>query len=117
MEREKFEEGIYSNSTFAITKEMGYLVEILHEHSPDFKILYCDSTIECMEALLDKKADVAIQDSYMVTYLMQKPEYADRLTVVPGGEHGNEVCIVAPEEQEMLIEIIICLQIKQKNTV
>ena len=106
MEREKFEEGIYSNATFAITKEMGYLVEMLHDHSKDFKILYCDSTIECMDAVLDKKADVAIQDAYMVTYLMQKPEYADKLVESPGAELYNGMCLIASAEDEMLINVL-----------
>lgn len=105
-DRNTFEEGINSNATFAITNEMGYLVELLQEHSADYKILYCDSTVECMEAVIDGKADVAIQDAYMITYLMQKPKYADKLVENPGIEFYNGMCLVGSAKDEMLINVL-----------
>ena len=106
MDRKTLEEGITSNATFAITKEMGYLVELLQNQSEDFQVLYCESTVECMEAVLDGKADVAIQDDYMTTYLMQKPKYADSLVKNPGEKYYNGMCLIGSAEDEMLINIL-----------
>ena len=106
MDREHFTEGINSNATFAITKEMGYLVELLENHSPDFKVMYCDDTIECLEAVVDGEADVAIQDSYIVTYLLQKPKYADKLVESPGVDFYNGMCLIASKEDEMLVNVL-----------
>ncbi len=106
MEREKVEDGINSNATFAITKEMGYLVPLLEAHSADFEVLYCESTSECLEAVIDGEADVAIQDSYMITYLLQKPKYADNLVECPGDAFYNGMCLIASAQDEMLINVL-----------
>ena len=106
MDREHFAEGINSNATFAITKEMGYLVELLENHSPDFEVLYYDNAIDCLEAVVDGEADVAIQDAYIVTYLLQKPKYADKLVESPGVDFYNGMCLIASEQDEMLVSVL-----------
>ena len=79
---------------------------MLLEENPDYEVCYYENTKECLEALLRKEAGMVIQNSHRVSYLMQKPEYADKLVIVPGIEHGNDIRIVGMEDQQMLINII-----------
>lgn len=106
MKRESVTDGVSSDATFAVTKEMGYLEEVLKADSPDYQIEYYDSTEECLESVVDGKADVAIQDAYIVTYLMQKPKYADKLVECPGEEFYNGMCLIAAPQDEMLVKVI-----------
>lgn len=106
MDREHFTEGINSNATFAITKEMGYLVELLESYSPDFEVIYYDEAADCLEAVYDGEADVAIQDAYIVTYLLQKPKYADKLVESPGVDFYNGMCLIVSEQDEMLVNVL-----------
>ena len=91
---------------FAVTKEMKYLEESLKYYSDDFEIRYYDSTQACLDAVVDKEADIAIQDAYLMNYLLQRPIYADKLVECIGDEWTNGMCIVAGEQYEMLISII-----------
>lgn len=101
-----FVEDKYVSHIIATTKDLAYLEHLLLEENPDYEIKYYEDTKSCLEALLNKQAGVVIQNSHRVTYLMQKPEYADKLAIVPGVEHGNDVRISAMEERQMLIDII-----------
>lgn len=101
-----FVEDKYVSHVIATTKDLAYLEPMILEENPDYEIEYYENTKECLEALINKKAGIAIQNSHRTSYLMQKPEYADKLAIVPGIDHGNDVCLVAPEDQEMLIAIL-----------
>ena len=106
MKRDRIGESVGENATFAITNEMGYLAGLLKEQSDGYKVMYYNSTQECMEAVLEGEADIAIQDSYMVTYWMQKPEYMDKLAECPGDDFYNGMCLITSPDNEMLIEIL-----------
>lgn len=101
-----FVEDNYVSHVIATTKDLAYLELMLLEENPDFEVKYFEDAKACFEALIDKQAGMVIQNSYRASYLMQKPEYADKLTVVPGIDHGNNVCLMAPLNQQMLINII-----------
>lgn len=101
-----FVEDEYVSHIIALTKDLAYLEPMLLEENPDYEIQYFDDAKSCFEALTDKKVGVVIQNTHRASYLMQKPEFSDKLTVVPGVDHGNNVCLVASEEQQMLIDII-----------
>ena len=101
-----FVEDKYVSHVIAITQDLAYLEPMILEENPDYQIKYYGNTKECLEALIHKEAGMAIQNSHRTSYLMQKPEYADKLAIVPGADYDNEVCLVALEDQEMLIAII-----------
>ena len=101
-----FVEDKYVSQVIALTKDLAYLEPMLIEENPDYEVQYFDDAKSCFEALINKEVGIVIQNSHRASYLMQKPEYADKLAVVPGIDHGNEVCLVAPEEQQMLIDIV-----------
>lgn len=101
-----FVEDKYVSHVIATTQDLAYLEPLLLEENPDYKIKYFVDVKSCLEALLNKEAGMVVQNSHRVSYLMQKPEYADKLAIVPGEDHGSDVCIVATEDQELLIQII-----------
>ena len=101
-----FVEDKYVSHVIATTKDLAYLEPMLLEENPDYEVKYFENTKECLEALIHKEAGMAIQNSHRTSFLMQKPEYAEKLAIVPGDDHGSDVCIVAPDEQKMLIQII-----------
>ena len=91
---------------FAITQDMRYLQIMLLQDNIGHTIKYYNTPEECMEAVIVGEADLAIQDSYVVTGLLQKPRYADELMEYPGEDLENGICIVATDEYEMLIGIL-----------
>lgn len=101
-----FVEDKYVSHVIALTKDLAYLEPLLLEENPDYEVKYFEDAKSCFEALINKEAGMVVQNSQRASYLMQKPEYADKLVVVPGVDHGNDVCIVATEEYEKLINII-----------
>ena len=101
-----FLEDKYVSNVIATTKDLAYLEPLLLKENPNYEIKYFEDAKSCLEALKNKEAGIVIQNSHRVSYLMQKPEYADKLAIVPGVEHGNDIRIVAPENQEVLINII-----------
>lgn len=104
--QEAFVEDEYKTHAIGISKDLAYLETLLLEENTDHEIRYYSDTKSCFEALVNNEVCFVVQNGQRVSYLMQKPEYADKLVVVPGIDHGSDVCIVASEEQEMLIEII-----------
>lgn len=90
----------------AISKDLAYLEAELVEENINFEIKYYENVKSCLEALLNEEVGLVIQNGHRVSYLMQKPEYADKLVVVSGPDHGSDVCLVGTEEQELLINII-----------
>ncbi len=101
-----FVEDKYVSHIIAMTEDLAYLEPMLEEENPDYEIKYFDSAKSCFEALVNKEAGMVIQNSNRASYLLQKPEYAEKLVVVPGIDHGNDVRIVAMKEQQLLIGIL-----------
>lgn len=92
---------------FAITREMAYyLPALLAKESDNYTVKYYDSFNDCMRAVVNNKADIAIQDSYLVNYILQGSEYNDKLVEVYGEEVVNGMCVIASENDKMLIDII-----------
>lgn len=101
-----FVEDKYVSHVIALTKDLAYLEPMLLKENPDYEVKYFEDTKSCFEALVNKEAGMVIQNSHRASYLMQKPEYAEKLVVVPGMDHGNDVRLVAMEEQQILIDIL-----------
>ena len=101
-----FVEDRYVSHIIALTRDLAYLEPMLLEENPNYEVKYFPDAKSCFEALINKEAGLVIQNSHRASYLMQKPEYTEKLTVVPGVDHGNEVCIMATGDQQMLINVI-----------
>lgn len=94
------------NHSFALTKEMRYLEKLLYQDDIGSSIQYYDTPQECLSAVVKGKADIAIQYSYVVSYLMQKPRYGEALVEIPAGTLENGICLSAVEEDQILLDII-----------
>ncbi len=104
--QESFVNDNFSEEIIALTSELSYVEPMLLEHYPSYQFVYYDNSKSCLEAVINKKATMAIVTTFRASYLMQKPEYADKLTQVPRTEYSNQIHLVAEESQEMLINII-----------
>jgi signal transduction histidine kinase len=49
----------------------------LQENFPQFKIVYYPTLEDCLRAVRDGQVDTAFQNSYLVTAMLQHPEFAD----------------------------------------
>ncbi len=99
-------EGVKDDYVFAITKEMTYFENLLKKSNPNFRIKYYGTPEECFEALIKNEADICVQNSYIASYLFQKPRYASMLVECPGQECLNDFCLVASGQEQILIQII-----------
>ena len=91
---------------FALTRELSYLEPMIFSKSNDFHINYYDTPEKCMEAVIRYEADIAIQDSYVVGYVLQKPRYAALLTECPGERLNNEICLITSADNDILVHIL-----------
>ncbi len=92
--------------TFAITEDMDYyLSDLLREHDSKCQIQCYPEPEDCLAAVANGKADIAIHDAYVVSYLLQKPRYADVLAQVSGEELTNGMCLISTEADATLVSI------------
>lgn len=107
VKREKEINKTKEHYTFAITEDMNYyLVDLLRNNDDNCQIQCYATPEECLEAVADKKADIAIHDAYVISYLIQKPKFADLLEEVSGKELTNGMCLVSTEADRMLVNIL-----------
>ena len=99
--------GKNAEHVFALTKEMEYyLPAIIKRESEKYQIKYYETVEECMNAVVDGEADIAVQDSYLTKFLMNKPKYEDKLTEVTGQVVTNGMCLIGSTGQEQLFAVI-----------
>ena len=104
--QDTFVESSSLTNVIALTMDLSYLEPLLLEENPEYKVHYYEDAKTCFEALINQEVSMVIQNSHRASYLMQKPEYANRIIEVPGIEHSNSVWLVATDNQEVLIGII-----------
>lgn len=92
--------------TIALTQDLAYLEPILLEQNAAYQAIYYEDATACLEAVLNGKASVALVSAFRASYLMQKPEYADKLMQFSGINYNNQMHLVAGEDEQMLISII-----------
>lgn len=95
-----------NNQTFALTNELSYVEPLLTQLHPEYQFLYYDDSESCFDAIIKKEADIAIQNNFRTSYLLQKPKYADKLTQIAESDYNNQMHLVASNDQEMLISIL-----------
>lgn len=91
---------------FAVTSEMRYFEELVHNSGANYQVKYYSDTEACLDAVAKGEADIAAQDSYEVTYLLQKPKYAETLVECPGEECVNGMCLIASKDEQILIQVL-----------
>lgn len=92
--------------SFALTKQMKFIGQMLKRYSPDYDVQFYDTAEECMDAVADGRADMTVLDAFLVSYLIQRPIYAEKLVQYHGEEWTNNLCVIADDSQKVLINII-----------
>ena len=95
-----------TGNIIALTQELSYIEPLLLQENPEYKFVYYDDSESCFDAVINNEANIAIQNNFRTSYLMQKPEYSDKLTQISDYDYNNQMQLVAAEDQKMLISII-----------
>lgn len=90
----------------AVTGEMNYIEELMENDTFDCVIKRYGSTEECLNAVINGEADIAVQDAYVVSYALQASKYSGELVEYPGESVVNKLCLLVPEEDEMLLHVL-----------
>jgi len=90
----------------AATGEMNYIEALMERDKFDCTIKYYGSTEECLQAVLDGEADIAVQDSYVVSYALQSSKFSEKLVEYPGEEVVNKMCLLVSAQDEVLLQIL-----------
>ena len=91
-----------NNSTgniIALTKELSYVEPLLMHNNPDYKFVYYEDTESCFDAVINKDVHMAIQSNFRTSYLMQKPEYADKLTEISDHDYNIKYFWLLPTDK------------------
>ena len=105
-----------ANLSVAVSTGSQTLKKVLNRIYPNFQLVDYDSITDCFDALLASRADLMIQNQYVVEYWISKPAY-EKLRVIPVLGLTDELCFSAvfsfdgsegPSEEEgrMLIGIL-----------
>ncbi len=90
----------------AVTSEMNYIEELMEKDQFDCVIKRYGTTEECLDAVVSGEADIAVQDSYVVSYALQSSRYSGVLVEYPGEDVVNKMCLLVAEEDEVLLRIL-----------
>lgn len=104
--QEEIVTGGFTNYIIALPPELSYVEPVLLEENPSYEIEYYKNAESCMDAVINKKATMAIINTFRASYLLQKPKYADKLAEVPGTGYSNRIHLMANKENAMLISVI-----------
>lgn len=80
--------------TVAMATGSGSVEAFLQTKYPNFKIEVYDSIEESFQAVVEGKADLLMQNQYVVTYLLSKPQYED-LSAFPVEGLSDQLCLSA----------------------
>ena len=72
---------------------------------PNFSYYHCASNADCLKAIRDKKADVMLQNIYVIRECLQSPLYED-LQMLPAFSFPEEQKVVMLPENAMLMSIV-----------
>lgn len=101
--------------TVAISTGSQTIKKVIADYYPNFKLVDYDTIEDCLDAVNQGRADLLIQNQYVVEYWLYKPSY-ENLIVIPMMEMDDRLCFSAvvplePSEEalqegEELISII-----------
>jgi len=85
-----------SKMVIAIASGSQTIEKVILEQYPKFQVMFCDSTEEALQALLDGKADAVLQNQYLTERILCKPIYEDLQVVATAsiGDSQSLACIV-----------------------
>lgn len=83
----------------AIPKSYAALQEFIKQNYPQFEIILCQSTEECLKMVLDEEVDFAAQNVNVLTPYLANPHY-EKITVIPTFFMEESMGIVSLNSEE-----------------
>lgn len=92
--------------TIAVNSRFVSLQNYLQEKLPQCELVLYETDEECLQAVLDNKADVMMQNVYVINYLLQKPRF-ETLKLMPTSTvlEGNAF-IISEDMDPRLVSIL-----------
>lgn len=90
----------------AIPEMNDTLAESIRQHFPSCEIYVYPDNDACMEAVVYRKADVMLQNTYVVNYLLQKP-FFESLEIIPTYSFRADMRIAGLQSQDTRIFSIL----------
>lgn len=101
-----YETTMRNDYVFALMPEMSYLEPLLNRDVPEGEVRYYDTANECMDAVIEGKANITILDDYVANYFLHKPKYQDNLVEIAGDRILDNFVLYVPENQKLLASIL-----------
>ena len=89
-----------------MTEDKKYLLSLIENSPQECIIHYFENTDTALDALLKGEVDVVVQESYLINYALQKPEYSKDLIEANGEVITNEYCLIGNSETGKLITVL-----------
>ncbi|MEG2214868.1 MAG: response regulator [Oscillospiraceae bacterium] len=94
------------DKTIAILNGFQVATEYVREHFPNYEILFCPTTEDCLSAVVSGKADATLHNKYGLNYLLQNPHY-DKLEMIHDISFSLSNCVAALAEDDPVLMSII----------
>ena len=94
------------NYILGMTEDKKYLLSLIENGSYECVVNYFENTDVALDALLKGEVDVVVQESYLINYALQKPEYSKDLIEANGIAITNEYCLIGSSGTEKLITVL-----------
>ena len=79
--------------------------EVIRKTYPNFTAFYGTTNENCLQAILDKKADVMLQNMYVIRMALQNPRY-ENLEMFPAYSFEEDMKIVSLPGDDLLMSVI-----------
>ncbi|NLG03192.1 MAG: response regulator [Clostridia bacterium] len=95
------------NSDLIVALPSGFIngEQVVNAQYPNFKFYHGTSNEDCLKAIRDKKADVMLQNMYIIRECLQSPLY-EGIAIFPAFSFPEEEKIIALPEDKLLMSII-----------
>jgi len=81
-----------SRMVIAVASGSQTIEKVIQEQYPEFQVMFCNSTEDAFDTLLNGKADAVLQNQYTTERILCKPIYED-LQVVSTASIGDSQCL------------------------
>ncbi len=92
--------------TAAVPSAFQALIKTLEKNYPNIKIVGYDTNRECLDAVVNGDADIFIQNTHLLSILLQEPKY-ENINILPVEVMTENTAIAVPRSNnQMLISIL-----------
>ncbi|MDD3240910.1 MAG: transporter substrate-binding domain-containing protein, partial [Lachnospira sp.] len=95
------------NKEFRVALPKGFIggEEVIRKTYPNCTFYSADTNEDCLDAIVDGKADVMLQNMYIVRVSLQSPKY-ENLEIFPAYSFDENMKVISLQQNKMLMSII-----------